>query len=137
MSEIEIIFKKTVANSPCMAMLLTGYAELVSKGWAGAFVPFGNRSSVVYAKQGDDILGAIVFVHDPDLETVHIQLSYIDAQYRGNRIHQKLHFVLQDHARTIGARRITSHVHKDNDPLLQASTRSGMATRWHIQVLDL
>lgn len=137
MSEIEIIFKKSVANAPCMSMLLHGYAELVSKGWAGAFVPFGNRSSVVYAKQGDNILGAIVFVHDVDLEAVHIQLSYVDARYRGKRIHQNLHFALQEHAKTIGARRITSHVHKDNAALLKASTRSGMATRWHIQVLDL
>jgi len=137
MDKVEIIFKKQIANSPCMAMMLQAHAELIEKSWAMNILPFGHKSSCIYAQIENDIAGAIVFIFDPDIEVVHTQLSYVKPQYRGRRIYQSMHKYLHDYARKVGAHRITSTVHIDNQPLLQASTRSGMTTRWVAQILEL
>jgi GNAT superfamily N-acetyltransferase len=137
MSDIEIFFKKSVVNSPCMSMLLRGHSTLIDKGWATGIIPFGVKSSCVYAKCNKIVVGAIAFYHEVDNESVHIQLSYVDEAYRGRRIHQHMHNALQTHAKSLGALRITSTVHKDNAPLLQASTRTGMQTRWYSQIIEL
>lgn len=135
--DIEIIFKNTLANSPCLPLFLRCYAEIIEKKFAMPLLPFGNKSRVVYAKRGDEILGGIVYHLDPDIEVMYLISSFVDEKYRGQRIFYFLMKELETYARSINFKRITTTVHKDNTSRLAAGERVGMKTEWYSQVIIL
>lgn len=123
-----------LANSKAMSMFLKTYAELLDKGFATEYMPWGesNKFNVVYCtNEADEILGGIAYEYRALIREGWIVLSFTNPNYRGGRINSIMHRYFESSVKDRGGHKICSHVHIDNQSRLKAAERAGMKPQFY------
>lgn len=124
---INIYHMEQLGYCPAMPLFLKVYAEIIEKGWANPFVAWTNKNRMIWAQNGDKILGGICYDYQHDLKMGWIILSFVDPEERGKGIYKKLHYEFENSVRELGGVRIGSYIHIDNQRRINSATKVGMS----------
>jgi ribosomal protein S18 acetylase RimI-like enzyme len=103
-----------------VAFATRGWLEICENGWAwDQWLPFNPSDQCVYSTYDDVICGIIVFRIDEKLRKCHIQLGYVDPNFRGSNIYDSLWGSVKINAREAKCNVIESYVHPYNRPMIK------------------
>ena len=118
-SSVSIKSVNTLGGSIIVPLFLREAASLIEKGWANQAIIGSNDSKVIYAEIENEIAGFIVFNFENNYQkTTWIVIGTVFEKYRGRGIYKIMHSHLEKIAKNNNSSRISSHVHRDNVPML-------------------
>lgn len=130
--DLILYYRASIANTPVVAIFLKIYAEIIEKGWSNPTIPFTNRNSVVWAERPDrTVVGGICFEYDALINTGWIVLSFTDPAERGKGINGICHASFERILKKLGANKISSLVHVDNESRLRSAKKVGMEPQFY------
>jgi RimJ/RimL family protein N-acetyltransferase len=116
---VSVNLSSTLGGSIIVPFFLREAALLIEKGWASQALMGSNDSKVIYVKIEDEVAGFIVFTYQNDYQkSTWIVLGTVFEKYRGRGIYKIMHSHLEKIAKNNNSSRISSHVHRDNVPML-------------------
>ena len=90
-------YANEVANTPALAFVFEGWAELLKNNMAFPRVHFGNKDSVVWIENdAGEIVALILYAIRKDEDDCWILLTYTVPSYRGRGINPKLLDVVKE-----------------------------------------
>lgn len=129
----------TLANTPCMKLVLSVYAELLELGWAMPRMPFSNASRVIWAENSDGaVLGGICYDFVQNNLEAFINLSFTAPEHRGGGVNALCHEFLEQECRKNNINTIGSVVHTQNAPRLKSAAKVGLNPDFYrmVKILD-
>ena len=124
-NQIEIYRVEKIGMSPIFTFFLRQIANLIDNGHGFAVTSWDDDCGAIYAMQGDQILGHIVY--DTSKKGVlWITLSAVEENCRGRGIYTILHNHFEQTAREMGCWLISSHIHTKNQVRLKSAEKVGM-----------
>lgn len=139
-NDIEIWLSETLVNSEAMVLFLKTYTEIMEKGWATMYFPWGdsNKYSVLYARDsGGNVIAGIAYEYRPLMKEGWILLSFTKTEFRGRHLNGILHDYFETMMRNKGALRLASHIHKDNLSALRSAEKVGRIPEYYRLQKDL
>jgi hypothetical protein len=130
--DLILYYRESIANTPVVAIFLKIYAEIIEKGWSNPTMPFGNRNRVVWVERpGGAVVGGICFEYNALINTGWIVLSFTDPVERGKGINGICHASVERILKKLGATKISSLVHVDNESRLRSAKKVGMVPQFY------
>lgn len=113
-------------NSPCYAMHLKAYAEMIEKGWASPWQGWMASSKVVAAidPESDKCAGYICY-QDGEPNLVWLTMAYVDPVYRGRGLHKALYDKFENIQIERNKAGISSLVHVNNNVAIKNIQETG------------
>ena len=120
-------YANEVANTPALAFVFEGWAELLKNNMAFLRVHFGNKDSVVWIENdAGEIVALILYAIRKDEDDCWILLTYTVPSYRGRGINPKLLDIVKEIAKTkFEIKTISSNIFANNTSALKAIEKTG------------
>lgn len=129
---LDVYWQDTLVNCPAMSTFLKVYAETLDRGYANPYVTWSNKNRVVWAQsRAQVIVGGICYEYVPEPKMGWIVLSFTDPAWRGRRINEMLHTVMEEDVKKLGGERISSLVHVDNISRQKSAERVGLKPQFY------
>lgn len=135
--KINIFHTERLALSPVYTFFLRQIADLIDAKHALAKTTWVDANcGAVYAEKDGKILGHIVYSTEyvKSKNSLWIELSAVDQQYRGRGIYTILHQYFELIAKQLGCSTIASQVHKNNTVRLESAEKVGMKKTFYQMV---
>jgi RimJ/RimL family protein N-acetyltransferase len=122
-----MFYANEVANTPALAYVFEGWAELLKNNMAFPRVHFGNKDSVVWIENdAGQIVALILYAIRKDEDDCWILLTYTIPSHRGKGINPKLLDIVKEIAKTkFEIKTISSNIFAANTSALKAIEKTG------------
>jgi len=135
--EWRIFSEDTLAHSEAFFFVIKQFFEHLRDGFGDAELPFYNACNVVYAKLGEEVIGAAVWVADAQKRAAWIYFSAVDQEHRRKGVYSSLCAEVERLAKLKKCVALYSGVHVNNDAMINASVKSGRSADWYRMKKDL
>jgi RimJ/RimL family protein N-acetyltransferase len=122
-----MFYANEVANTPALAVVFEGWAELLKNNLTFPRVHFGNKDSVVWIENdAGEIVALILYAIRKDDDDCWILLTYTIPSHRGRGINPKLLDIVKEIAKTkFEIKTISSNIFATNTSALKAIEKTG------------
>lgn len=120
------VYHGPLENSPCYAMHLRAFADLVEKGWANPWQGWMTSAKVVAPIDPESGLCAgYILYQDGEPNLVWLTMAYVDPAYRGRGLHKIMYDVFESIQIERGKTGISSLVHVNNTHAIKNIKETG------------
>jgi len=135
---LDIYQSNLLSLCPALSLFLKVYAETIDQGHANPMVSWRNKSSIVWAQLGTQVVGGICYEYEPEARMGWIVLSFTDPEYRGCGINGILHEFFEAEIKNLGGVRIASLIHIDNVSRIRSAEKVGLLPQFYrtLKILD-
>jgi GNAT superfamily N-acetyltransferase len=120
-------------RNECYSLFLETLAELERKEWiVNPLIPDSWRYRVVYACLDQQPVGGIAYEIQEEINQGWIYLSFVDPEFRGQRINELLHPFVEEICRQEKCIVLSSHVNLENQARLNSAKRADFKPEFYL-----
>jgi hypothetical protein len=122
--------ESTLAHSEAFCFVIREWSKMLDAGLADSEICISNSTSVVYVKEGDLVVGAILYSVDMSKRQGWIYMAMVAAEMRNQGIYSALYAEVEKDCKQQGAVTLSSNVHVQNQPMLAALNKHARGAQW-------
>ena len=111
---------------------LIEFGTTIQKGHADPFLIFTADDMVVCLKDGDTVVGFMVYKFNTEFKYTWVNFSWVNPNYRGKDVFKMMNVRVESITKNLGGNMIQSHVHKDNPAAIAANAKVGRDVVYHV-----
>ena len=121
-----------LSHTPCFALFLRTFAELVEKQLITPAINFKNNNRVVWFQNNSGrVLGGIAYEFIQETLTGWLVLSFTDPEFRGQGINKLCHDYYEKDCKELGAVQLGSIVNITNQSRIKSAQKVGMVPEYY------
>lgn len=115
----DVYWQDTLYNCPAMPLFLRVYSEIIEKDFAASNITWKNKSNMIWAQDGDAILGGICYEYYPEFLTGYAILVFTDPEHRRTGIATALWDWFERDIRRLGGQGVALNIHVTNQNMIK------------------
>jgi len=129
---LEVWSSPHISHTPCFALFLRTFAELVEKKLITPAIHFKNSNRVVWIQNSaGQVLGGIAYEIIQETQTGWLVLSFTDPEFRGQGINKLCHEFYESDCKASGAVQLGSIIHIENKSRIKSAEKVGMIPQYY------